>query len=235
MGCEGNPAELCGGPALLDLYNFTGTHTGGASVVPAVGEWNSLGCYSDTVSSRTLQRSVGAGSVTVESCVSACQSQMFTIAGLEYAQECWCGNEINSPGAPISQSSCNQACTGDSTEVCGGPDALQLYKFTGTYPLGASVVAAASGWSSRGCYSDTVSSRTLQRSVDAGSVTVESCVSACQSQSFTIAGLEYAQECWCGNEINSPGASISQSACYQPCIGDSTEICGGPNALQLYY
>ena len=43
---------------------------------------------SDSVSSRTLERSVDAGSVTVESCVSACQSQMFTIAGLEYAQEC---------------------------------------------------------------------------------------------------------------------------------------------------
>ena len=43
--------------------------------------------------------------------------------------------------------------------------------------------------------SDLVSSRTLERSVNAGNVTVESCVSACQSQSFTIAGLEYAQEC----------------------------------------
>ncbi|KAF8258450.1 WSC domain-containing protein [Lactarius quietus] len=190
MACEGDPTELCGGSALLDLYNFTGTYPIGASVVPSSGEWNSLGCYSDSVSSRTLERSVDAGSTTVESCVSACQSQMFTVAGLEYAQECWCGNEINSPGAPISQSSCNKACTGDNTEVCGGSDALQLYNFTGTYPLGASVVPAAGGWTSQGCYSDSVSSRTLERSVNAGNVTVESCVSACQSQSFTMAGLE---------------------------------------------
>ena len=74
--------------------------------MPTVGEWNSLGCYryarplpkslfmridrleSDTVSSRTLERSVDAGSMTVESCVSACQSQAFAIAGLEYASEC---------------------------------------------------------------------------------------------------------------------------------------------------
>ena len=102
---------------------------------------------SDLVSSRTLERSVNAGNVTVESCVSACQSQSFTIAGLEYAQECCksinlnsrllltdnrrsrigCGNVINSPGTPISQSACNQACIGDNMEVCGGPDALQLY------------------------------------------------------------------------------------------------------------
>ena len=63
-----------------------------------------------------------------------------------------CGNEINSPGAPISQSACNQACTGDSTEVCGGPNALQLYNFTGANPLGASVIPAAGGWTSQGCY-----------------------------------------------------------------------------------
>ena len=44
MGCEGDPTEACGGPALLNLYNFTGTYPIGASVVPAVGEWNSLGC-----------------------------------------------------------------------------------------------------------------------------------------------------------------------------------------------
>jgi len=233
--CEGDPTKACGGPALLNLYNFTGTYPIGASVVPSVGEWTSLGCYSDSVSSRTLERSVNPGSVTVESCVSTCQSQSFTIAGLEYAQECWCGNEISSPGAPVSQSACNQACTGDNTEVCGGPGALQLYNFTGAYPLGASVVPSAGGWSSRGCYNDLVSSRTLERRVNAGSVTVESCVSACQSQSFTIAGLEYAQECWCGNAINSPGTPISQSSCNQACIGNNMEVCGGPNALQVYY
>ena len=50
---------------------------------------------SDLVSSRTLERSVGAGNVTVELCVSACQSQSFTTAGLEYAQECCGSNNLH--------------------------------------------------------------------------------------------------------------------------------------------
>ena len=97
---------------------------------------------------------------------------------------------------------------------------MQLYNFTGTYPLGASVVPAAGGWTSQGCYryestfvsfvsmmidralSDSVSSRTLERSVNAGNVTVESCVSACQAESFTKAGLEYAQECCKSNYLH---------------------------------
>jgi len=45
--------------------------------------------------------------------------------------------------------------------------------------------------------SDSVQSRTLERRLDqlGGNVTVESCIPACQSLSYTIAGLEYAQEC----------------------------------------
>ena len=54
--------------------------------------------------------------------------------------------------------------------------------------------------------SDLVSSRTLERSVDAGNVTVESCVSACQAESFTMAGLEYAQECCKSNHLYMTGA-----------------------------
>jgi hypothetical protein len=50
---------------------------------------------SDSVSSRTLERSVNPGITTVESCVSACQSQMFTIAGLEYAKECCMSDPYN--------------------------------------------------------------------------------------------------------------------------------------------
>ena len=50
--------------------------------------------------------------------------------------------------------------------------------------------------------SDSVSSRTLERSVNAGNVTVESCVSACQAESFTKAGLEYAQECCRSNHLH---------------------------------
>ena len=110
MGCQGNASETCGGPALLNVYNFTGAYPVGASVVPSVtlGTWTSQGCYrygthpravilmcvnancsqSDTVASRTLERRVDVSNVTVEACIKTCFVQSFTIAGLEYAQEC---------------------------------------------------------------------------------------------------------------------------------------------------
>lgn len=256
--CPGNPSEVggCGGfddgqPKASSYERINSTFVIPA-LVPSVGLWNGLGCYNDSVSARALQVRVEAGNTTVGSCVAACQAQGFSLAGVEFSRECWCGSQLQHGSAFFGNSDgirngnfrnypdephCNMACQGDPSEICGGPALLNLYNFTGTYPIGASVVAAAGGWTSRGCYSDSVSSRTLELRIDAlaGSLTVESCVAACQSQSFTIAGLEYAQECWCGNEIKSPGAPTSQSACNQACVGDSTEVCGGPNALQMYY
>ncbi|KAH8985361.1 WSC domain-containing protein [Lactarius akahatsu] len=218
LPCPGNPSEIggCGGkedwqPMASTYYKINATFIIPAPV-PSVGLWNGLGCYTDSVSARALQVRVEAGNTTVESCVAACQAQGFSLAGVEFGRECWCGSQLQhgskfftdfngidgrggghrqDPDAPY----CNMGCQGDPTELCGGPALLNLYNFTGTYPTGASVVAAANGWTSQGCYSDSVTSRTLERRVDVASVTVESCVAACQSQSFSIAGLEYAQEC----------------------------------------
>ncbi|KAI9449273.1 WSC domain-containing protein [Lactarius psammicola] len=256
--CPGNPSEVGGCGGKVNWQSVASTYYNPSvtiiipALVPSVGLWDGLGCYNDSVSARALQVRVEAGNTTVESCVAACQAQGFSLAGLEFGRECWCGSQLqhgsqfygNDNGIDTSNPNhrefpdekfCSMGCQGDPTKLCGGPALLNLYNFTGTYPIGASVVTAANGWTSRGCYSDSVSSRTLERRIDVGTVTVESCVSTCQSQSFTIAGLEYAQECWCGNEIRSPGVPISQGACKQACIGDHTEVCGGPNALQLYY
>ncbi|KAH9032989.1 WSC domain-containing protein [Lactarius pseudohatsudake] len=254
--CPGNPLEVggCGGKELNNPVASTYRKINATipALVPSVGLWNGLGCYNDSVSARALQERVEAGNTTVESCVAACQAQGFTLAGLEFGRECWCGPELqhgsrnsgNDNGLDETNSNhridpnalnCDMGCQGAPTESCGGSDRLSLYNFTGTYPVGASVVAAAGGWTSRGCYSDSPSMRALERRIDAGNVTVESCVSACQSQSFTIAGLEYAQECWCGNEIMPPRGPTSQRACSQACVGDNTEVCGGPDALQVYF
>ncbi|KAH9967000.1 WSC domain-containing protein, partial [Russula compacta] len=155
----------------------------------------------------------------VESCVAACQAQGFFLACVEFGMEC-CEPIHRTNGA-----NCNMGCQGNPNEICGGPALLDLYNFTGTCPVGASVVPSVNTWVSQGCYSDSTSSRTLERRVDAGNVTVESCAEECQSQSFTIAGLEYAQQCWCGDEVISPGVPISQSACNQACVVDNTEVC----------
>lgn len=90
--------------------------------------WTSLGCYTDSVSMRALNNhGMIAGwpsTTTVEACQAACQAQGFSYAGVEFGNECWCGNELSSSPAA---DGCNMLCSGNSQEICGGPDRLNVY------------------------------------------------------------------------------------------------------------
>ncbi|TDL18566.1 hypothetical protein BD410DRAFT_691710, partial [Rickenella mellea] len=58
--------------------------------------------------------------VSVETCVQACGSNNFTLAGVEYAQECYCGNSFQNGGVPATDGGCTMTCVGKSTEYCRG-------------------------------------------------------------------------------------------------------------------
>ncbi|KAI0065296.1 WSC-domain-containing protein [Artomyces pyxidatus] len=251
--CAGNHTESCGASDLVSVYHAPGGNFAVPTFVPSVGLWKGLGCYNDSTSARALERRIDAGNVTVESCTAACLAETFPFAGLEFGQECWCGLQLDNNAVfygtdyngieygefreDPNGDYCNMGCEGNSSELCGGSSMLDVYQYTGTFPAGASVVPFSGAWISQGCFSDSTSQRTLERRVDAGNVTVESCTAECQSESFdtgfTVAGLEFGQECWCGTQI-APGLSLPQSACDQACVGNSSEVCGGPNALEVY-
>jgi hypothetical protein len=86
--CAGENVELCGGPWLLSiwnsgsLFNYTGAH-----LVPSVGPYNSIGCWTDNGGSRTLSGKVPAlgNGNTIETCASACSG--FNYFGVEFGQE----------------------------------------------------------------------------------------------------------------------------------------------------
>lgn len=55
--------------------------------------------------------------------------------------------------------------------------------------------------------------------------TNDACISACATQSYTYAGTQYVNECWCGNKI--PKLLVNNTECNYACSGDDTETCGG--------
>ncbi|TDL22718.1 hypothetical protein BD410DRAFT_839430 [Rickenella mellea] len=66
-----------------------------------------------------------------------------------------------------------------------------------------------------------------------GDMTEELCVNACSTAGYKYAGVEYAGECWCDNSIQNGGASTT-TGCDMTCKGDSTELCGGTNHLNVF-
>ncbi|KAK3673066.1 hypothetical protein LTR78_007177 [Recurvomyces mirabilis] len=205
----------------------------------AAAQWAPQGCWSDNRHNRTLAALGDAGTnVTNVKCQSRCAGYRY--AGTEYSGECYCGDYLNSITSPLSDLACYMTCTGDDTETCGGPNALSLYWDGQAAPASTpiSVNAGVDGWTSQGCYTDQVGSRTLSNGVatprGASSLTVQLCVDTCGSAGYTLAGVEYSGECYCGNSTSTGAVAEDQSACNMPCYGNGSEYCGGANAINLY-
>ena len=192
--------------------------------------------------------------MTIESCVNFCDGQNFNYAGLEWYQECYCGNYIINGGAETTSTDCSFPCTGDANEVCGAGNRLSMYHSGRASPPPPQVVPSVGSWVSQGCYTsvlfppmssaghlilsflirDNAGGRTLPFPVGVSSNTIESCTSACRSAGYNLAGTEYAAECWCGYSIQAGGAPAPATECNMLCSGDNSQYCGGPNRLNIY-
>ena len=56
--------------------------------------------------------------------------QQILFYGVEYSNECFCGNEFPSDDLLISMSECDMDCAGDSSQKCGGDWAINIRETT---------------------------------------------------------------------------------------------------------
>ncbi|KAG8840047.1 hypothetical protein FRB91_006583, partial [Serendipita sp. 411] len=240
MPCLGDASEFCGGPNRLLLYHKPGTTnpepTPDGSWTPAQG-----GCWTDSTSDRALQHFVGGyEDLTPGKCQVLCESAGFSLSGVEYARECYCGNTIMGSNQP-SSGICNMACTGDGDQICGGAGAINIYvKDNFQYTVGpASVLESYNGYSKTQCWQDHASNRLLRQGpaspISPDSMTIQKCIDGCATAGFSSAGVEYGKECYCDNVAYPPGQSEDMSECNMACTGDATEFCGGANRILIYH
>ena len=130
MPCTGNKTELCGGSNRISLYNLT-TYVP-PTTVKQVGTYLSQGCYSEATNGRLLSGAsfTNTTGMTVESCVNFCSAKGSAYAGVEYAQECYCGSSLPSTAVTADASKCNMLCTGNKKEFCGAANYLNVYENT---------------------------------------------------------------------------------------------------------
>ncbi|KAI9436641.1 WSC domain-containing protein [Lactarius indigo] len=200
--------------------------------------WSSLGCYTDDPSRPTLT-SVGnrdSFNMTVENCARFCDSGNYIYAGVEDGKDCHCGNITTVGATSAPPGDCNSPCVGDISETCGGTDHLNLYWSGATPPPQPTFVQAVNRWYYVGCFNDSNDARvlTVQKPVGQHNNSVERCTDACKEGGYSLAGVEFAQQCWCDNNINNGGTQIDTKNCMLACSGNSSEICGGANSLVMY-
>ncbi|KAI4597013.1 hypothetical protein KJ359_004924 [Pestalotiopsis sp. 9143b] len=128
LPCDGNKTEVCGGDTAVNVYQDP-TFLPVADAT--VDEYVALGCYTDGSSlGKALfyqQAMADTSAVTTEACLTRCLAGGFPFAGTEYARECYCGVVLGNDTAAVDAAECAMPCTGNSSQVCGGPDRLSLY------------------------------------------------------------------------------------------------------------
>lgn len=240
--CEGVPDEYCGGVYHLQMYYTSpggATHinpTAPASVGTAPEVYNLQGCYLDNRSARNLR---GASSElpnnTPAVCAHQCYTAGFKYAGVEYGDECYCGNDLFQP--KVVDSDCYEACAGDSTQLCGSPNRINIYlAATPPTPPGPVLIVGDndSEYQYQGCYVDTVSPRTFcGYSFTSSSMTAATCAAECYNRGFAYAGVEYSSECYC-NSTPPTTSEVDDAECSMVCSGDSAHTCGGGARLGVY-
>ncbi|KAK3989078.1 WSC domain-containing protein [Cladorrhinum sp. PSN332] len=220
--CPGDPTQDCGAGNRLNLYTRS-------APPPSFTSYGYRGCFSEPTGARALpnlyQRS--ATNMTIQGCAAFCSAGGYTLFGLEYYEECFCGQTLTSGTLPAPETNCRFPCTGDSQQTCGGDSHLSLYEFGFTSTPGS--------YLSEGCYTEAQGIRALSDfAYYNDNMTVALCANACTGYNFF--GLEYGRECFCGNSINTANGSAPTaiSECSFQCPGNPAERCGAGNRLNLY-
>ncbi|KAF7361180.1 Copper radical oxidase [Mycena sanguinolenta] len=208
-----------------------------ASIARAPAGWKDLGCFawvqfyfsrrealrracdaSDNTLKRILAGSTHtANNMTIEACISYCNMDGFSYAGLEYARECYCDNANHAPSPAGPVTDCNMSCAGNPTESCGAGLRMRVYNKLDT-PQPAT--PSKGKWESIGCYKDAAApNRVLpQLATVKGNMTVEICTSACQASNYTYAGLEYSS----GRMLYAPYGAATHVLAHQRTIAAAT-------------
>ena len=86
-------------------------------------------CYKDFNSRILLRQYQPTAPLTHEACAAECYACNFTLAGVEDGNQCFCGHKL---AQNVPATNCNMACPGDSTQMCGGNWAINVFDYTCT-------------------------------------------------------------------------------------------------------
>ncbi|KAH8201579.1 hypothetical protein TruAng_004271 [Truncatella angustata] len=235
-----------------NLNTATGTATGAAvssSAAAVTGlptGWSSQGCWQDGPNGRIMPtyQAPDSQTLTPQSCAQLCYSKGYNVSGTEYYSQCFCSNAIYNGGIKgTDQTKCNTPCAGDSSVMCGGAGYLSIISngIPPTYQPPAPQTGGLNGtWTYQGCYSDNLNNkRTLPWQLYfPGTLTASNCLYQCGQFGYMAAGMEYGEECYCGDpgDIVAIGATKqAETDCNLPCAGNASAICGGGSRLSMYY
>lgn len=215
--CAGDGTEYCGAGNRLELYMVSPNTT---TVTTASASSASAALKSSSTSTTSGAASTSSAAASSSTAISTTSSGTATTSGASTSS----GATATSSGAATTLRTSTSAATSASPS-----------------PTGPVIFQGDKNYTYYGCVSEPSAGKLMDFQVynNGTTMTPQVCLSQCEQ--FTYAGVEYGQECWCGNTLNlagwsgaTPGQNVSSSQCSMLCPGNATEYCGSGNVLQLY-
>merc|ERR1719500_426620 len=205
-------------------------------------------CYEDSWWSRLLGelRKDDGQTMTPELCQRICfENNNFKFAGVQNAKECFCGNDEPPASKVMPRSHCNSPCSGNPHKMCGGSLRMNVYRNQDgdCYEDSSSRLlgelrkddrqSMTPEMCQRICYEDN-SSRLLGelQTDDHSNMTPELCQGICAN--YKYAGVQYAHQCFCGDDEPPASKVMPRSQCNRACTGNSAIMCGGSWRMNVY-
>ena len=117
--CPGDTEQNCGGTYRMNVYKVP--------IMAPMADMPDGTCYEDNAS-RLLPVYIGEFPNNEKSvCIVACKGYRY--AGVQYARECFCGNDKpNRALLRVGPNECSMICPGNTEQICGGTFRMNVYK-----------------------------------------------------------------------------------------------------------
>ncbi|KAK3323184.1 WSC domain-containing protein [Cercophora scortea] len=223
MACSGDKTIYCGSGMKLSVYTLPKP----AAIPPTNTEYK--GCYADHDTRVLPGKTVLSDGMTPDVCAIACAG--YNYFGVEYGKECYCGAQLSTASEKVSEEECTMSCGGDDLQICGDKSRLNVYRYTDAVDPTIVEPAVVGDFAYKSCWTDNVADRSLKAaSYASDDMSLENCAAFCSGYKYF--GVEFATECYCGNEVI--GQEAAEVDCSMECKGNSNQWCGSGVRLNLY-
>ncbi|RSL90064.1 hypothetical protein CEP51_000949 [Fusarium floridanum] len=195
-----------------------------------------FGCYAreaDTTNRvvLTLDEVFHVEPMSIIACQSYCLSQSLYAFGLQNGDSCLCDSRLRMDSERIDDSNCNMHCNGNTTNVCGGKDAIEVF---GCEEL-LRVEHASLGCFIKDDNKEVINGITDGDNVSSKEMWVEKCASICTvTMKADFFSLSEGSICTCGNEMVPGATKTSMAECNVGCNGRPSDACGGKGRAEVY-
>ncbi|KAG5827303.1 hypothetical protein H9Q74_002592 [Fusarium xylarioides] len=168
--------------------------------------------------------------MSIVACQSYCLKQGWTVWGIQNGDSCFCDNQLRMDSQIIDDSKCNMHCNGNTTNVCGGKDAIEVFGDQDMLRV---------QYASLGCY---LWSKQAIRGTTGGDtiespdeMSIDACASLCtMTKNSDFFALWGGKLCTCGKEMTPGAKTTGMEECSVACSGQLGDNCGGKGVAEIF-